>query len=116
VTVRTFLTAACLSLLALGARADVQPGAGTISWTFLKIGAGARYAALADAGAALADDATACYWNPARLGNLERRWSVQAQHNSWIDSTAVDEVYAAAAFAKQRSSPAFSMVAARYRP
>ncbi|MDI6740000.1 MAG: PorV/PorQ family protein, partial [Candidatus Edwardsbacteria bacterium] len=82
--------------------ADVHPRAGAASWTFLKIGAGARYAALADAGAALADDATACHWNPARLANLERSWSLQVQHNRWIDSTSVDEIYLAAGGRKHR--------------
>ena len=84
-----------LAALAAAASADVHPRAGTTAWTFLKIGAGARYAGMADAAAAMVDDATACYWNPARLAALERTWSLQAQHSSWIDSTSVDEFYLA---------------------
>lgn len=99
---RRSLIAACLLAMAAAAGAEVHPRAGSTSWTFLKIGAGARYAALADAGAALADDATACYWNPARLACIERTWSVQAQHHRWIDSTAVDEVYLASGRGKHR--------------
>ena len=99
---RPLLITACLLGWWAGARADVHSQAGTTSWTFLKIGAGARYAALADAGAALADDATACHWNPARLASIERTWSVQAQHNLWIDSTTVDEIYLASGHGKHR--------------
>ncbi|MCU0607555.1 MAG: PorV/PorQ family protein [Candidatus Edwardsbacteria bacterium] len=100
---RSVLTAACLLAgLAAGAGADVHSGAGTTSWTFLKIGAGARYAALADAGAALADDATACHWNPARLAEIGHAWSAQAQHGLWIDSTTVDEFYLATGYGRHR--------------
>ena len=56
-------------LLAAGAglaRAQASQ-AGTSAAQFLKIGAGARGAAMADAQAALADDAYAAYYNPAGL-------------------------------------------------
>lgn len=100
---RARLTAACLMAgLIAAAGAEVHPRAGTTSWTFLKIGAGARYAALADAGAAVADDATACHWNPARLAAIGHAWSAQAQHGLWIDSTTVDEVYLASGYGKHR--------------
>ena len=91
-----------LAALAAAAGADIHPRAGTTSWAFLKIGAGARYAGLADAAAAMVDDATACYWNPAGLGSLERAWSLQVQHGSWIDSTSVDEFYLAMGHGQHR--------------
>jgi len=40
---------------------------------FLKIGQGARTAALAGAYCAIADDSSACYWNPAGLVQLNQR-------------------------------------------
>jgi hypothetical protein len=40
---------------------------------FLNIGAGARYLGMGGAGAALADDANALYWNPAGLASLDKR-------------------------------------------
>ncbi|MDE2491033.1 MAG: PorV/PorQ family protein [Elusimicrobia bacterium] len=40
---------------------------------FLNIGVGARYLAQGGAGTALADDASALYWNPAGLAALDKR-------------------------------------------
>ena len=50
---------------------------------FLKLGAGSRSAALGGAYTAVADDATATYWNPAALLHIERH-SVMGSHNAWI--------------------------------
>lgn len=50
---------------------------------FLKLGAGSRAAAMAGAYTAVADDATATYWNPAALLNVERN-SVMGSHMVWI--------------------------------
>lgn len=50
---------------------------------FLEIGVGARPAALGGAYVALASDATATYWNPAGLLNIQRN-DVLGVHNSWI--------------------------------
>jgi hypothetical protein len=90
------------SVLAVSAAAGVHPRAGTTSMAFLKIGAGARYTALGDAGAALADDAFACFWNPARLSEMYGKHSVCFQHNSWIAGTSVDEAYYALCWGKHR--------------
>ncbi|MDI6809752.1 MAG: PorV/PorQ family protein [Candidatus Eisenbacteria bacterium] len=46
---------------------------GTFGGSFLKIGIGARAAALADAYVAIADDASAIYWNPAGIARLTGR-------------------------------------------
>lgn len=80
--------------------AEVQPLAGTTAMSFLKIGAGAQTSGLADAGIALVRDATACYWNPARLSEMSRKNSFYFQHNAWIAETSVDEVYFAKGFGK----------------
>lgn len=97
--IHLLLTAAAL---AGSAGAGIDPKAGTTSMSFLKIGAGARYAALGDAGAALADDAFACFWNPARLSEMYGSHSAGFQHNSWIAGTSVDEAYYALRLGKHR--------------
>ena len=70
----------------------VQPYVSNVSKTgttvaaFLEIGAGARAQAMGGAFAAVADDATAMYWNPAgisRLGRLETTFN----YTNWIMDT-----------------------------
>jgi len=58
-------------------------GAGTTAASFLKIGVGARAAAMGDAFTALADDPTALYWNPAALIKLKER-QLSATYNVWF--------------------------------
>ena len=70
---------AVLLWTAAGARA-----AGTASAAFLRIGWGARPAAMGEAFTAAADDVDALYWNPAGL-NYVKRLQQTFGHNSWID-------------------------------
>lgn len=49
-------------------------------WAFLKIGAGARAMGLGGAYVAIADDATATYWNPAGLGFLKKKFGLTFMH------------------------------------
>ncbi len=73
-------------------------GAQTIrdySGEFLELGVGARSLALGGAGAAISEDATAGYWNPAGLGALKFPM-VTAMHESRFDGT-VQYNYAALA-------------------
>ncbi len=56
--------------------------AGTSSAQFLKIGVGARAAGLGEAFVAMADDATALYWNPAGLALLAGT-QVHFTHTQW---------------------------------
>lgn len=58
-------------------------GSGTTAASFLKIGVGARAAAMGDAFTALADDPTALYWNPAGLIKLKER-QLSATYNVWF--------------------------------
>ena len=51
--------------------------------TFLKLGAGAHAASLGEAYVAVADDASATYWNPAGLLGIARN-DVLGAHNAWI--------------------------------
>jgi len=58
---------------------------------FLKIGAGARPAAMGGAYTAMADDVNAIYYNPGGLGNLTRR-ELGATHAQWLLDTKFDFV------------------------
>ncbi|HOW28330.1 MAG TPA: PorV/PorQ family protein [Elusimicrobiota bacterium] len=51
--------------------AKIHPKAGTTSAAFLKIAPGARAVSMGESFAALADDATALYWNPAGIVQLD---------------------------------------------
>jgi hypothetical protein len=64
----------------VSARAD-DPGLTVL--TFLKLGAGARAASMGEAYVAVADNASATYWNPAGLLGIPRN-DVLGSHNAWI--------------------------------
>ncbi|MBI2385942.1 MAG: PorV/PorQ family protein [Elusimicrobia bacterium] len=57
--------------------------------SFLDIGTGARGLGMGGAYTALADDANALYWNPARLSRLEKR-EFTANHAAMFESTRFD--------------------------
>ncbi len=77
-----FAVLICL-LLPLTARgAQIFEKVGTLGGQSLKIGVGARAAAMGDAYVAIADDATAVYWNPAGIARLSGQ-SVSLNHTSW---------------------------------
>ncbi len=58
-------------------------GPGTAGPTFLKIGIGARASAMGDAFSAIADDASALYWNPAGLAQL-KKGEIFSMYNLWM--------------------------------
>lgn len=60
--------------------------AGTSSGQFLKLGAGAKAAAMGDTFTSIADDVTAAYWNPAGLSQLKNP-EISAMHTAWIEGT-----------------------------
>ena len=73
-----------LSLLVMGLALPAQArGPGTTSANFLKVGVGARATALGEAYTALVDDASALYWNPAALANIENL-EFFAAYNSYL--------------------------------
>lgn len=59
---------------------------GTTALNFLKIGVGARPAAMGEAYGAIADDVFALYWNPAGLVNLKAR-EFSFMHTEWLLDT-----------------------------
>lgn len=65
--------------------------AGTSGAQFLKLGAGARASGMGEASIALADDASAVYWNPAGLCKIEG-WSMNVMHVLWWDDVTYDWV------------------------
>jgi hypothetical protein len=56
---------------------------GETGLAFLKIGVGARAAAMGEAYVAVAQDATALYWNPAGIATTPG-YEFHASHNEWI--------------------------------
>ncbi len=67
---RNLLAALTLLLLASAPARAISADAGTSGAQFLKLGAGARAGAMGDSFAAIADDASAAYYNPAGLAQL----------------------------------------------
>lgn len=65
--------------------------AGTTTAQFLKLGAGARATALGGAFVGISDDATAVYWNPAGLNQIENK-SVSVMHALWFEEISYDWV------------------------
>ncbi len=57
--------------------------AGTSTMEFLKIGVGARAAGMGDAFVAIANDASALYWNPAGLAQTKNNELIAA-HTNWL--------------------------------
>lgn len=78
---RLIILAAALALVPAPAGAMGSREKGTSAAAFLKIGAGARPAAMGGAFAAVADDAQAAYYNPAGLAAL-KRVEISATHES----------------------------------
>jgi hypothetical protein len=70
-----WLTAVCSPTVAIAA--------GEAGAQFLKMGVGARACAMGEAFAAIADDPTAVYWNPAGLGQLDQT-EILAMQNFWL--------------------------------
>jgi len=78
---------AVLALLAssAGAAGFSASARGTAAGEFLNLGAGARAAALGGAYSAVADDASAVYWNPAAMTRVERR-SLALMHAALLNA------------------------------
>jgi len=83
---------AALVLLAnAGFAAFSNADLGTSSAAFLKLGAGARPAAMGDAYVSVVDDSTAIYWNPAGLAQIDAKGgSATLMHAVWFDDIFYD--------------------------
>lgn len=80
---------------------------GTTSLNFLKVGVGARPAAMGNTFSALSDDATACFWNPAGLTDVAAGREVFFMHHRWIAD--ISQSAAAAVFDVPRVKLGVSM-------
>lgn len=90
-------------VVALGCWAVVMPGlagaaeifekVGTFDGQFLKISVGARAAGMGGAFVAIADDATALYWNAAGIARLNPDKSqLSLNHASWVADLSFDQI------------------------
>jgi hypothetical protein len=78
-------------LAALLPAAAFSANPGETGLAFLKIGVGARAAGMGEAYAAVAQDATSIYWNPAGIANSPG-YEVHATHDEWISDVRYEYV------------------------
>ncbi len=75
------------------AQADIFEKVGTFGGQFLKIGVGARAAGMGGAFVAMADDATAVFWNAAGIARVEEGKSqISLNHANWPAELSYDQV------------------------
>jgi len=80
----------CLFSPTLAWAGNFSDGAhGTTTAGFLKLGAGARAAAMGEAYSAIADEPSALYWNPAALTQVKRR-AATLMHTAYVDSSSFE--------------------------
>ena len=84
---------------------------GMAGLTFLKIGVG-RCTGMGDAFVAVADDASAAYWNPAGLALVGGRQAV-VNHIDWIAD--INHEYVAVVFPTRNGTFAFDVIAPMWR-
>jgi hypothetical protein len=63
--------------------AEIFAKVGTIGAQFLKVGVGGRGVAMGESFVAIADDASALYWNPAGIAQLEGKSQILLSHATW---------------------------------
>jgi hypothetical protein len=92
-----FVVLTLVCMLPVAGSADTKPFAkvGTYALQFLKIGVSPRATAMGGAFIALADDATATYWNPAGMVDLTKT-TISLNHSVWAGDVDLD--YATAVF------------------
>ena len=83
---KILLTLLVFLLIGYTVQAQETSQVGTSMANFLKIGVGPRAIGMGEAFAAMANDASAIYWNPAGLGSLTKN-EVLAQTTNWIADT-----------------------------
>jgi len=91
---RIIALAALAALLLPGlAQADIFEKVGTFGGQFLKIGVGARGAGIGGAFVAMADDATAVFWNAAGIARIDPDKSqLSLNHTNWPADLSFDQV------------------------
>jgi len=92
---RFISTLGLLGLMLPGAThaAQIFEKVGTFDGQFLKIGVGARAAGMGGAFVAVADDATALYWNAAGIARIDSDKSeLSLNHANWVADLSFDEI------------------------
>lgn len=89
--VQRTLKAATLSLSVVLFFTDVVGAAGRTSAAFLQLGSGARASGMGDAFTAVADDASATYWNPAGLARQSKR-ELLAEHALHLQGIGIERL------------------------
>ena len=84
---------AVLPVLLVGVGPALAADPGDTGLQFLKIGVGARSAAMGEAYSAVAQDPTAIYWNPAGIASITGR-EYHASHGEWISDVRYEYVAA----------------------
>jgi hypothetical protein len=103
-TLENALGAVSLLLLSVFAPAWAESGAGTTAVPFLTMGVGARALAMGEAATATTDDATALFWNPAGLAQLEGQ-SATFMHAAALEDSSLDY----AAYARHKGPSAWGI-------
>ncbi|MBU0672235.1 MAG: PorV/PorQ family protein [Candidatus Margulisbacteria bacterium] len=88
---RLFASLILVVLMALPVFAGDE-SAGTVGGAFLKLGNGVRAPAMGEAFTAVADDASAIYWNPAGIAKLDSP-EISMSYNMWLQSTSYSTVH-----------------------
>jgi len=82
-----------LMLPTMAGAADIFEKVGTFDGQFLKITVGARAAGMGNAFVAIADDATALYWNAAGIARIETDKSqLSLNHAGWLADMSSDQI------------------------
>ncbi len=102
-----YLLSTIYCLLSTVSYAGIDPDAGRTGLSFLKIGVGARAAAMGSAYTSVSKDQSSAYWNPAGLIGVKGR-DVLLVHNEWIQDISHD--YAGAAFGGEDRAFALSVI------
>jgi len=108
---KLLLTAAVLALVAPAHAMSTQ--AGTAGAQFLKLGAGARAGGMADSFAAIADDASAAYYNPAGLTQL-KGVQLAGAHTSLFQGISYEAVDFAVPFGREEGYSRHAVAAGIY--
>ena len=60
---------------------------------FLLIGPNSRFGAMGETGTAIADDATAMFWNPAGLANQQKYTEINFTHSPWLSGLNIGDLF-----------------------
>jgi long-subunit fatty acid transport protein len=90
-SLRLFASLVLIGVLAFPVFAG-NANTGTVGGTFLKLGSGVRAPAMGEAFTAVVDDATAIFWNPAGITQLNSK-ELSMTHNVWLIDTSYSTMH-----------------------